>query len=95
MTSYISKEDGIVQKLVEAVVRIVPGTANISQDRIVSALSALYIFVTFAGTGAVSAAGQAAATEGGWDNNRISLSLTLYLHTNGLPLQIRASTSLP
>ena len=62
----------MLQSFVEAVIRLVPGTANIPKDRIVPALSALYIFMTFGATGAASAAGQGMAREGGLDDNRKS-----------------------
>ena len=72
ITTYITAPGGVLQSFVEAAVRIVPGTADIPKDRIVPALSALYIFMTFGVTGAASGAGQAMAREGGLDDNRRS-----------------------
>ena len=71
ISSFMTKPDGLIQKIIEAAVRIVPGTANIPKERIIPALSALYIFATFAGSGAASAAGQAASRRDGLDNNRM------------------------
>ena len=77
ITTYITAPNGVFQSFVEATIRLVPGTANIPKDRIIPALSALYIFVTFGATGAASGAGQAMARENGLDNNRTS-SLNVY-----------------
>lgn len=72
VTSYITAPGGVLQSFVEATVRLVPGTANIPKERVLPALSALYIFVSFGATGAFSAAGQAMANEKGLDDNRTS-----------------------
>lgn len=68
----------MLQSFVEVLVRLVPGTADIPKDRIIPALSALYIFMTFGATGAASGAGQAMGRVGGLDDNRTS-SLNLHL----------------
>lgn len=69
ITSRITAPGGVVQKAVETLVAMIPGSAGISQDRMIPALAAFYIFSTFAATGAASVAGQAMAREGGLDNN--------------------------
>jgi hypothetical protein len=79
VTTYITAPNGVLQSFVEAAVRIVPGTVDIPKDRIIPALSALYIFMTFGATGAASGAGQAMGREGGLDDNRRS-RLIIYFH---------------
>jgi len=88
ITTYISAPNGVLQSFVEAVVRIVPGTANIPKDRIIPALSALYIFMTFGATGAISGAGQAMAREGGLDDNHPRQNIH---NLSGLPLRMRSA----
>lgn len=66
VTTYITKADGIVQKLVETIVGAIPGARL---DRAIPALGAFYVFVTFAASGAASVAGQAASRKEGLDNN--------------------------
>lgn len=58
-----------MQKLMETVLSLIPGSSNITRERTIPALSALYMFTTFAATGAASVAGQAAARKDGLDNN--------------------------
>lgn len=79
VTSYITAPNGVVQKAIETLLATIPGTANISQERVIPALSAFYIFWTFAATGAASAAGQGASRKEGLDNNRTFRFLSLSL----------------
>ena len=88
ITTYMTAPGGVLQSFIEAAVRLVPGTANISKDRVVPALSALYIFATFAGTGALSAAGQAMSSEKGLDNNHPRKHVN---NLKGLPLRMRSA----
>ena len=81
ITTYITAPGGVLQSFVETAVRIVPGTADIPNNRIVPALSALYIFMTFGVTGAASGAGQAMAREGGLDDNRKLNPSDLFPHS--------------
>ena len=67
VTSLIAKEGGIFQSILSTVLQAVPGLGNIQPDRIIPAMSAFYIFATFAATGAASVAGIAAAHEKGLD----------------------------
>jgi len=88
VTSYITAPGGVLQSFVEAAVRLVPGTANIPTDRVLPALSALYIFVTFGATGAFSAAGQSMASEKGLDDNHPRQNVN---NLRGLPLRMRSA----
>lgn len=56
----------------ETMLALIPGGGSIPKDRTIAALSALYIFTTFAATGAGSVAGQAMARKDGLDNNSTS-----------------------
>jgi len=67
VTSLITKENGVVQKLVETLVSIVPGA---SMARAIPALSAFYVFITFGASGAASVAGNAASRKEGLSDNR-------------------------
>jgi uncharacterized MAPEG superfamily protein len=87
VTSYITKPGGYVQSLVETVLKLVPG-GSIAADRIIPAMSAIYIFWTFAGTGAISAAGQAAARKEGLDGEEPRKFVNNLV---GLPLRMRSA----
>ena len=69
LTSYLTAENGFVQKAVDLLLSLVPGTSGLAKDRTIPALAALYIFVTFGATGAASVAGQAMCRKDGLDNN--------------------------
>jgi len=88
LTSYMTAPGGVLQSFIEAAVRLVPGTANIPTDRVLPALSALYIFVTFCATGALSAAGQAMSRKEGFDNNHPRKHVN---SLTGLPLRMRSA----
>lgn len=75
ITNYATAPNGIVQKAVETLISLIPKNASIASDRVIPALSAFYIFWTFAATGAASAAGLAASTKDGLDNNRMYSSV--------------------
>lgn len=78
---------GVLSSIVDGTARFVPGYTS-SSGRIIPALSALYVFWTFGGSGAVSAAGQAMAREEGLDNNHPRK----YIHSlDGLPLRMRSA----
>ena len=53
----MTKPGGYVQTGLEAVMSLIPG-GTIAKDRAIPALSAIYVFWTFGGSGAFSAAGQ-------------------------------------
>ena len=73
MTSYITQENSIVQSAVKTLIGItIPSSAGIASDRTIPALAALYTFVTFAASGAFSAAGQAMGRKAGLDTDRKS-----------------------
>ena len=59
-----------MQKVIEAFLAVIPGSENIIKGREIAAISALYIFWTFAATGAASSAGLGASRKEGLDNNR-------------------------
>lgn len=86
MTSYITKPGGYVQTIVETTLKLVPGT--IPSDRVIPAMSAIYIFWTFAGTGAISAAGQAASRSEGLDDYEPRKYVNNLV---GLPLRMRSA----
>lgn len=78
---------GALSALVDGTARFVPGY-NSATGRVIPALSALYIFVAFGASGAVSAAGQAMGRSEGLDNDEPRK------HTNsltGLPLRMRSA----
>jgi len=84
VTTYITKENGIVQKLVETLVGAVPGA---TMDRAIPALGAFYVFVTFAASGAASAGGLGASRKEGLDNNREWLLQSAPIKPNKVPHQ--------
>ncbi|KAL2060109.1 hypothetical protein VTL71DRAFT_9931 [Oculimacula yallundae] len=57
VTNYLTTPNGFIQKTLETLLSLIPGSENITVDRAIPALSAFYIFWTFAATGAASAAG--------------------------------------
>lgn len=65
----MTAENGVVQKAMETLIALIPGSSGIAKDRMIPALSAWYIFVTFAATGAGSVAGQAMSRKAPFDNN--------------------------
>lgn len=87
LTAYMTRPGGLFQQVLAATLKIIPG-GPIAQDRVIPALSALYVFWTFGGSGAFSAAGQAMAREEGLDNS----SPRAHVHKlEGLPLRLRSA----
>ena len=86
ITSYITKPGGFVQSVIETVLKLIPG--SIPSDRVIPGLSAIYIFWTFAGSGAISAAGQAASRPEGLDDNEPRKFVN---NMFGLPLRMRSA----
>jgi hypothetical protein len=78
VTNYVTAPNGLVQKAIETLVSLIPGS-SIPSDRVIPALSAFYIFWTFGATGAASAAGLAASRKEGLDDKRMRFSLLSYL----------------
>lgn len=78
LTSFLTQPGGLVEKAVYGSMRTLAwaGTAGatsaISQKSMIPALSALYIAMTYALTGAASAAGVGSAYKEGRDNKRTS-----------------------
>lgn len=70
VTNYLTAPNGVVQKAMETLLAAIPGTASITAARTIPALSAFYIFWTFAATGAASAGALGASRKEGLDNNR-------------------------
>lgn len=92
ITSYITGDNGVVQKAMETLLAVIPGGSSIAKERTIPALSALYIFATFAATGAGSVAGQAMSRKDGLDNNSTSDTLTPQsLNLHGM----QAKTNIP
>lgn len=87
VTSYITKPGGYVQTLVGTVLKLIPG-GSIPPNRVIPAMSAIYIFWTFAGSGAISAAGQAASRKEGLDDNEPRKFVNDMV---GLPLRMRSA----
>jgi uncharacterized MAPEG superfamily protein len=84
VTSWLTRPDGVVEKVVQTLVNLIPGDTV----RAVPALSALYVFWTFGATGAFSAAGQAMARPAGLDNS----NPRQYIHKmRGLPNRLRSA----
>ncbi|KAH8750643.1 hypothetical protein BGZ57DRAFT_945492 [Hyaloscypha finlandica] len=67
---------------------IIPGSDSISKDRVIPALSAFYIFWTFAATGAASVGGLGASRKEGLDNNHPRKDIN---NLTGLPLRLRSA----
>lgn len=72
VTNYLTAPGGFVQKAIETLLSVIPGSSSIASNRGIPALSAFYIFWMFAATGAASAAGLGASRKEGLDNNRRS-----------------------
>lgn len=87
VTTFITKPGGYVQTLLDAALKLIPG-GTIPADRVIPAMSAIYIFWTFAGSGAISAAGQAAARKEGLDDNEPRKFVNNMV---GLPLRMRSA----
>lgn len=86
ITSSITKADGLLQSLIQGTLKLIPG--GVAPGRTIPALTALYLFMTFGATGALSAAGQAMARREGLDNN----SPRKHIHAlEGLPLRLRSA----
>ena len=86
ITAYLTRPGGVFQSILETTLKIIPGT--VPSDRVIPALSALYVFWAFGGSGAFSAAGQAMAREEGLDNN----CPRKHIHKlDGLPLRMRSA----
>lgn len=94
VTSWIAQEGGLLEKAVNGVVSTVSflGSAGSSsvvpQSGKVAALGALYITVTYALSGAGSAAGADAGNKGGRDNNHPRAQTA---NLRGLPLRLHSA----
>lgn len=85
ITSSITKTDGVFQSLIQGALDFFPG--GVAPGRTIPALTALYVFMTFGASGAISAAGQAMARREGLDNNPRK-----HVHNlDGLPLRMRSA----
>ncbi|KAF2762529.1 hypothetical protein EJ05DRAFT_534070 [Pseudovirgaria hyperparasitica] len=88
VTNYLAST-GALESFVQGTARLIPGFSNtLTSDRTIPALSALYMFLTFGATGAVSAAGQAMSRSEGLDNNHPRQHLN---DMRGLPLRMRSA----
>ncbi|TVY62930.1 hypothetical protein LSUE1_G007632 [Lachnellula suecica] len=88
LTSYITAPNSFVQSAVETLLALIPGSNSIAPDRVIPALSAVYIFWTFAATGAASAAALGAGNKGALDNNHPRQHIN---SLRGLPLRMRSA----
>ncbi|CZR68557.1 uncharacterized protein PAC_18456 [Phialocephala subalpina] len=86
VTNYFTSSNGVVQKSASTLLSSIPG--EIPKDREIAALSAFYIFWSFAATGALSAAGQGASRKEGLDNNHPRKDVN---NLTGLPLRLRSA----
>lgn len=85
ITSSITKTDGVFQSLIQGALDFFPG--GVAPGRTIPALTALYVFMTFGASGAISVAGQAMARREGLDNNPRK-----HVHNlDGLPLRMRSA----
>jgi len=90
LTTYLTKPDSVMQSLVHALIKLLPGVdaASITGGRAIPALSAIYLFWTFGASGAISAAGQAMGRSEGLDMDYPRK----HVHTlEGLPLRLRSA----
>lgn len=82
LTSYLSQPSGLVEKLVNGLVKttVYVGSAGasstVSSGRAIPALSALYLFAAYALGGATSASALDMGNEKGRSNNRMSMLIT-------------------
>ncbi|KAE9366380.1 hypothetical protein N431DRAFT_488154 [Stipitochalara longipes BDJ] len=88
LTTSITHPNSTIQKALETLLSIIPGSDSIPKDRVIPALSAFYIFWTFAATGAASAGGQGAGRREGLDNNHPRRDVN---NLTGLPLRLRSA----
>ncbi|KUJ08309.1 uncharacterized protein LY89DRAFT_677179 [Mollisia scopiformis] len=88
VTNYITTPNSLVQKAIETLLAAIPGSASIPSNRVIPALSAFYIFWTFAATGAASAAGLGASRKEGLDNSHPRKDISAL---RGLPLRLRSA----
>ena len=70
LTSMIAAEGGAFQRNAALLAQSIPGLGDIPSDRIIPAVSALYLFVTFVASGVASVAALAAASDTGLDLQR-------------------------
>ncbi|CBX97003.1 hypothetical protein IAQ61_008051 [Plenodomus lingam] len=90
VTSYLTKPGSITQSLTHALIKLLPGVGAtaITSGRAIPALSALYIFWTFAATGVISAAGQAMGRAEGLDVEHPRAHIQ---ELRGLPLRLHSA----
>ncbi|KAK7894508.1 hypothetical protein LTR67_006269 [Exophiala xenobiotica] len=88
LTSYLTSPNGILERTVHTLLDVTIPGGTIPHDRLIPAISALYVFFTFGATGAFSAAGQAMARPTGLDNS----NPREHLHQlRGLPNRLRSA----
>ncbi|EME77905.1 uncharacterized protein MYCFIDRAFT_122238, partial [Pseudocercospora fijiensis CIRAD86] len=94
LTSWIAQPNGLVEKAVNGVVSSVAflgsagSTGSVAQTGKIAALAALYTTVTYALSGAGSAAGVAASAKEGRDNNHPRAQVK---NLRGLPLRLHSA----
>lgn len=86
ITSSVTKPDSLLQGLIQGTLKLLPG--GVAPGRTIPAVTALYLFMTFGASGALSAAGQAMARREGLDNN---LPRKHVNSLDGLPLRLRSA----
>ncbi|KAH7041440.1 uncharacterized protein B0I36DRAFT_312854 [Microdochium trichocladiopsis] len=94
VTSYLARTDS-VQNLIKALAGVIPGfhassavPGAVYSSGIIPALSAVYAFWTYAGSGALSATGQAIGCEGGYNNDHPRQHIG---ELRGFPLRLRSA----
>ena len=87
LTVYLTKPGGVLQSVLETSLKLVPG-GPVPQDRVIPAISALYAYWAFAGSGALSVAAQGMARKEGFDNNHPRAHQS---DLRGLPLRLRSA----
>ena len=94
ITSFLTQPHGLVERAVNGVcngtvyIGSLGGTSSVSQTSKIAALSALFITVTYAFTGAASSAGVEAAHREGRDNNHPRAQTR---ELKGLPLRLHSA----
>lgn len=86
-TPAITKPGGKAQKLIEAVVSLID-RSDVASDRMIPALALVYAIWTFAGSSAISVAGQAMSRPEGLDNDHPRKHRQ---NMNGLPLRLMSA----
>ena len=87
LATYLTKPGGVVQSVLGSSLKLMPG-GPVPNDRVIAALTALYAYWAFAGSGAFSVAAQGMGRKAGFDNNHPRAHIS---DLRGLPLRLRSA----